>query len=249
MRFFRFLTLVMCAEWLLIFRIWVSFRFLLLFVGVCYFRARILRLHPALGHVLYRFSCGRRGMLYHLRSMWRGRSARYRDFYTTPESGVPWLIMVAQTPKAAQLLEYVIMMAFLFYMMSYGHLVYPHEFRALPPAWQAWLSDPANAELFSAAYAISAMFGLSLWNLIASGVPLESPEPQTPKPTRMCGKHPTVPQAPHRQGACRRTPAVVWVILAGASENSLSRRLADLLKHLFGPGGVQSVHSETLKAG
>jgi hypothetical protein len=54
--------------------------------------------------------------------------------------------------------------------MSYGHLIYPREFRALPPAWQAWLSAPGNAELFSAAYVISAMFGLSLWNLAASGV-------------------------------------------------------------------------------
>ena len=66
--------------------------------------------------------------------MWRGRSARYRDFYNMPDSGVPWLIMVAKTPKATQLLEYVLMMAFLCYMMSDGHLVYPREFGALPPA-------------------------------------------------------------------------------------------------------------------
>src|SRR5262245_52479627 len=75
-------------------------------------------------------------------------------------------------PLWPSLLRYVIMMAFLIYMMSYGNLVYPREFRALPPAWQAWLSAPGNAELFSAAYVISTMVGLSLWNGIASGMPL-----------------------------------------------------------------------------
>ena len=131
------------------------------------------------------------GVLYHLRSVWRGRSARYRDFYTTPVAGVPWLIMVAQTPKATQLLEYVLMMAFLIYIMSYGHLIYPREFLALPPAWQAWLSAPGNAELFSAAYAISAMFGLSLWNLIASGVPFRKPR------TANADTYPYVREASH----------------------------------------------------
>ena len=118
-------------------------------------------------------------MLYHLRCAWNRRSARYREVNNTPESGVPWLVIVAQTPKATQLLEYVIMMAFLYYMQSEGHLVYPREFGALPPAWEAWLSHPANAELFSAAYAVSAMFGLSLWNLIVSGVPLWKPKTST----------------------------------------------------------------------
>jgi hypothetical protein len=173
---FRLLTLLMCAEWLLIFRIWVSFRFLLLFVAACFLRARILRFIPHWDTYYFVFPVAAVGMLYHLRLVWMRRGARYRDFYNTPESGVPWLVLVAQTPKWAQLLEYVIMMAFLYYMMGYGHLVYPREFGALPPAWQAWLSDPANAELFSAAYAISAMFGLSLWNLIASGVPLWKPK-------------------------------------------------------------------------
>jgi hypothetical protein len=149
-------------------------------------------------------------MLYHLRSAWHRRSARYRDFYNTPESGVPWLVMVAQTPKAAQLLEYVIMMAFLFYMKSYGHLVYPREFGALPPAWQAWLADPANAELFSAAYAISAMFGLSFWNLIASGVPLWKPK------TSNAEAYPYVREERH---ASPRLPSV--------------KELADELKQLY----------------
>jgi hypothetical protein len=172
MQFFRFLAVLMCAEWLLIFHVWISFRYLLVFAIFGYFRGHILAFIPHWDTYYFVFLFATLGVLYHLRSVWRGRSARYRDFYTTPDAGVPWLVMVAQTPKATQLLEYVIMMAFLIYMMSYGHLIYPREFRELPPTWQGWLADPGNAELFSAAYAISAMFGLSLWNLIASGVPL-----------------------------------------------------------------------------
>jgi hypothetical protein len=171
MQFFRFLAVLMCAEWLLIFHVWISFRYLLVFAIFAYFRGQLLAFIPHWDTYYFVFLFAVLGVLYHLRSVWRGRSARYRDFYTTPDAGVPWLIMVAQTPKATQLLEYVLMMAFLIYMMSYGHLIYPRDFRALPPDWQAWLSAPGNAELFSAAYAISAMFGLSLWNLAASGVP------------------------------------------------------------------------------
>ena len=46
MQFFGFLALLMCAEWLLIFRVWISFRYLLLFVIFCMFRARILAFIP-----------------------------------------------------------------------------------------------------------------------------------------------------------------------------------------------------------
>ena len=191
MQLFRFLALVMCAEWLLIFRVWASFRFLLLFVAVCFFRARILRFIPHWDTYYFVFLFSTLGMLYHLRSAWRGRSGRYRDFYHTSDSGVPWLVIVAQTPKAAQFLEFVIMTAFLYYMKDYGHLVYPQEFGALPPAWQAWLSDPAHAGLFFAAYVMSAMFGLSLWNLSTSGVPLWKPKTSNAEP------YPHVREASH----------------------------------------------------
>ena len=176
MPFFRFLAVLMCAEWLLIFRIWASFRFLLLFVALSMLRARFLGFIPHWDNSYVIFPVATVAMLYHLRCTVNRSSARYRDFYNAPDTGVPWLVIVAQTPKAAQVLEYVIMMVFLFYMMQYGNLVFPREFGALPPAWEAWLSRPANAELFSVAYAVSAMFGFSLWNLIASGVPLWKPK-------------------------------------------------------------------------
>ena len=89
MRHFQFLALLMCAEWLLIFRIWVSFRFLLLFVAVCFLRARILALIPHWDSYYLIFPLATLGMLYNLRSVLRGRSARYRDFYTTPDAGAP----------------------------------------------------------------------------------------------------------------------------------------------------------------
>jgi len=176
MRFFQFLSVAMCAEWLLIFRTWVSFRFLLLFVACCMVRARILAFIPHWDAYYLLFPLATVGLLYHLRSMWSRRSARYREFYNTPGTGVPWLVIVAQTPKVTQLLEFIIMMAFLYYMRIYGNLVYPPEFGALPPAWKTWLSRPAQAELFSAAYAISAMVGLAFWNVIASGAPMWKPK-------------------------------------------------------------------------
>ena len=191
MQFFRFLAVLMCAEWLLIFHVWISFRYLLVFAVFAYFRGQLLAFIPHWDTYYFVFLFAVLGVLYHLRAVWRGRSARYRDFYTTPDAGVPWLIMVAQTPKATQLLEYVIMMAFLIYMMSYGHLIYPREFRALPPDWQAWLSAPGNAELFSAAYVISTMVGLSLWNAIASGMPLRKPK------TANADTYPYVREASH----------------------------------------------------
>ena len=77
---FRLLTLLMCAEWLLIFRVWISFRYLLLFVAVCFLRGRLLAFIPHWDTYYFVFLFATLGMLYHLRSVWRGRSARYRDF-------------------------------------------------------------------------------------------------------------------------------------------------------------------------
>jgi hypothetical protein len=107
MQFFRFLATLMCAEWLLIFHVWISFRYLLVFAIFAYFRGQLLAFIPHWDTYYFVFLFAVLGVLYHLHAVWRGRSARYRDFYTTPDAGVPWLIMVAQTPKATQLLEYV----------------------------------------------------------------------------------------------------------------------------------------------
>ena len=86
MQFFRFLAVLMCAEWLLIFHVWVSFRYLLVFAVFCYLRGHILAFIPHWDTYYFVFLLAALGVLYHLRSMWRGRSARYRDFYTTPDS-------------------------------------------------------------------------------------------------------------------------------------------------------------------
>ena len=212
MQFFRFLATLMCAEWLLIFHVWISFRYLLVFAIFAYFRGQLLAFIPHWDTYYFVFLFAILGVLYHLRAVWRGRSARYRDFYTTPDAGVPWLIMVAQTPKATQLLEYVLMMAFLIYMMSYGHLIYPREFRALPPTWQAWLSASGQCRVVFRGLCHQR----DVWSL-----PVEShrfrravSEAQNRKRRHLpvcAGSIPRVPQASHRQGACRRAPAVIWV--------------------------------------
>jgi hypothetical protein len=194
MQFIRFLSLLMCAEWLLIFRIWPAFRWLVLFVAFSFFRARFLDFIPHWDSSYIIFPVAAVAMLYHLRCIWNRRSARNREIYNMPDTGVSWLVLIAQTPKAAQFLESLIMMAFLVYMVRYGNLVYPPGFGALPPAWKAWLSRPGHAELFSVVYALGAMVGLSFWNVIASGAPLWKP-----KAAPSIEAYPTVREA-------RRTP-------------------------------------------
>jgi hypothetical protein len=93
-----------------------------------------------------------------------------------------------------------------------GVLVYPPEFGALPPAWQAWLSQPGHAGLFSMAYAIGAMVGLSFWNVIASGAPFWKP-----KAAPSTDNYPTVREA-------RRTPPRLPTV----------KELADEHRQLYG---------------
>jgi hypothetical protein len=175
MQFIRFLSLLLCAEWLLIFRIWASFRWLVLFVAFTFIRARILGFIPHWDSSYIIFPVAAVAMLYHLRCTWNRRSARNREIYNAPDTGVPWLLIFTPTRNAAQFLESVIMVGFVVYMVRYGNLVFPPEFGALPPAWQAWLTRPGHAGLFSMLYAISAMIGLAFWNVIASGAPLWKP--------------------------------------------------------------------------
>ena len=179
MRRFGFLPLLLCAEWLLIFRIWVSFRYLLLFILFGALRLRLLAFIPHWENHYTVLPLALIATLYNLRCVFNGSSARNREISTTPDTGVPWLVIVAKTKKAAQFLEFVIMGAFLYYMMQYGTLVYPAEFGALPPAWQAWLADGIHAELFIFAYFGLSMCGLAFWSLLEAGVPLWKPKTPT----------------------------------------------------------------------
>ena len=88
---------------------------------------------------------------------------------------MPWLVIIAQNRKRAQFLEYVIMMAFVWYMANYGRIVYGPKFLALSPAWRAWFIDPSNAETFALLLGIATPFAYGLWNLAVSGVPFFRP--------------------------------------------------------------------------
>jgi hypothetical protein len=111
-------------------------------------------------------------ILYHLRSAWKASTSHNQQTYGTPETGVPWLVIIARNPKRAFALECAIITAFIYYLANYGNVVYPREFGALPQAWQAWLSEPFNASLFGGINALWKLFAYSLWNLTTSGKPL-----------------------------------------------------------------------------
>jgi hypothetical protein len=114
-------------------------------------------------------------VLYHLRPARRGRTSHNQQTYDTPETGVPWLVIIAQNPRRALALEFAIITAFIFYMANYGNIVYPRGFAALSPAWQAWLSSLSHAKAFAAITAMWMLFAYSLWNLAVSGRPLWRP--------------------------------------------------------------------------
>ena len=143
MLFFRCLSLLLCAEWLLLFRTWISLRYLIVFLAAAVLRARLLNFIPHWDIHEFLYLATFPALLYHLRML--GRSARYREAYGTPDTGIPWLIIVARTEKAAYALEVAIIGAFMLYMDAYGVMVYPHDFGALDPDWQRWLSQRSHA--------------------------------------------------------------------------------------------------------
>ena len=173
----RCLALLLCAEWLLLFRARSSLRYLIVFLGAAVIRARLLNLIPHWDIHEFLYLATFPALLYHLRML--GRAARYREAYGTPETGIPWLVIVARTEKAAYVLEIAIVVAFLMYMDAYGVMVYPSEFGTLDPAWQAWLREPGQAEMFAFAYGATGMFGLVFWKQLHSGLPLWKPRADT----------------------------------------------------------------------
>jgi hypothetical protein len=170
----RFLALLLCAEWLLLFRGWSSLKYLIVFMAAAVLRARILNFIPHWDTHAFLYLATFPALLYHLPML--GRTARYREAYGTPDTGIPWLVIVARTEKAAYVLEIVIITAFIAYMDAYGAMIFPSEFGTLNPAWQDWLSEPGHAERFAFAYATTGMFGLVFWIQLHCGLPLGKPK-------------------------------------------------------------------------
>ena len=158
----RIIALLGCAEWLLIFRTWVSFRYLLLYAGFA--ALRLLYLMKFLPHwdsnYILIMACFP-ALLWHLRSLWRASTSQNQQTYDTPETGVPWLVIVTRNRQFAFGLECAIITGFIVFMASYGRLI-------LPPAWQS-LSAAAAVTWINAFWML---FAYSLWNLAISGKPL-----------------------------------------------------------------------------
>jgi hypothetical protein len=114
-------------------------------------------------------------VMQHLRSIWRATTSHNQQTYKTPETGVPWLVIIAQNKQRALFLEYLIMTLFVWYMANYGRIVYGPKFLTLSPDWRTWFINPSNAETFALLLGIATPFAYGLWNVAVSGVPFFRP--------------------------------------------------------------------------
>ena len=214
MQLIGFLMLLGCAEWALIFRTWVSFRYLLLYAGIGFLRLYYLFTYfPHWDAHYFIFPACILAVVQHLRSLWRASTSHNQQTYNTPETGVPWLAIIAQNRKRAQFLEYVIMMAFVWYMANYGRIVYGPKFLTLSPAWRAWFINPSNASTFPSFLQSppSSPMGCGTWPSRAchSSGPVKRP-PAEPLPSRARGI-PPIATAAERQGAVGRYRGFLFV--------------------------------------
>jgi hypothetical protein len=159
----RIVALLGCAEWLLIFRTWVSFRYLALYAGFA--ALRLLYVPKFLPHVdsyYLLLPISAIALLYHLRLLWRAQTSHNQQTYNTPEAGVPWLVIIARNPRAAYALECAVIVGFIAFMSFYGRLM----LRGF---------QPATASIVAVILALWMPFSYALWNLAVSGVPLWLP--------------------------------------------------------------------------
>ena len=172
MRALSILLLLGCGEWALIFRAWVSFRYLILYAGAAYLRLfYFLHYLPHWDTNYILFPVSVLALLYHIRLLFRGGTSHNQQTYDTPETGVPWLVIVARSPKRALLLELSIIALAAWYMARYGNLVYPPGFRHLPEGLQAWLAAEHGALVFVFQWTYGTILIYMLWHQAVSGVP------------------------------------------------------------------------------
>jgi hypothetical protein len=158
----RFLLMLLCAEWLLLFRTWVAPSVLFPMVLAVAIRAGIyMNIPHFLGAGILIYALGA-AMVWHLRSLFSRRSSRNREIYQTPDTGVPWLVIVAQKPKLALALELGIVAAFIFFLHETPLNVPPTT--NIRPEVQAWMYQ--NALTIANMYAVLSFGGLFLWNLV-----------------------------------------------------------------------------------
>jgi len=158
----RFLLMVTCAEWLLIFRIWVAPGVLFgMFLAVAIRFAGYMYLPHFMGAGILIYVLAIAG-IWHLKSLLFRRSSTARMMYETPTTGIPWLVIVARQPKLALALELCIVAGFIFFLHS-TPLGIPVWSRATPQV-QAWVYQ--NAQMIANLYAMAGFAGLMLWDLV-----------------------------------------------------------------------------------
>jgi hypothetical protein len=158
MRHLRFIIALFCAEWLLIFRAWLSPSILFLLLLTAGFRLFALSVTPRWMGAYVVFYIAFISLLMHLRALLSGRGRRNRAIYETPETGVPWLVLVARNPKAALVLEIGISLAVVWIYFPYTPLRIP------PEPW-------ANPDAIATLSAFLGVCGLTLWNAVHNRVP------------------------------------------------------------------------------
>ena len=158
----RFLLMVCCAEWLIIFRTWVAPRVLFgmaIALGVRMAGYMYLPHFAGAGILIYALMAAG---VWHLRGMLFRRTGMSRRMYQTPDTGVPWLVIIAQQPKLALMLELGIVAAFIFFLHA-SPVVEPLTTK-LRPEVQAWMYQ--NALTIANLYAMAGFAGLLLWDLV-----------------------------------------------------------------------------------
>jgi hypothetical protein len=157
----QFLLMLLCGEWLILFRTWVAPVVLFQMVLATAIRGGIYFAIPhfmGAGIMIYVLAAA---LVWHLRSMIFRGGGRFRLVYDTPDTGVPWLVIVTKNPKLALALELSVVAAFIFFLHETPVNVPVSNIR---PEVQAWMYQ--NARMMANVYAAMGFGGLFLWNLV-----------------------------------------------------------------------------------
>ena len=95
----RIFYMLLSAEWILFFRIWLSPQMLLLLLGFTAFRFMLLAVIPFYEALFGVYAFAGIALLFRLRSLVGGRSGRNRETLNTPETGVPWLMAFTKSER------------------------------------------------------------------------------------------------------------------------------------------------------